>query len=296
MSGISEKKEKALNVLRDQIDAIDDKLLHLLIERVGVVERVGEIKNLKHSRESIIRPGREAAMIRRVAKEAKGKLPESVVALMWRLIISSAINIEEKSAVSAMAGFDNEEGYWMAREYFGAFTPTTKRPTTMEVVKDVIDGEATIGVLPVSDAGNTPKPWWSRLVEAEDAPKVFTKLPFVKFAPSDRSAMFAIGYIRPESSGDDKSLWVFCTEDTISINTVNSLVETLITHDFELLEHYTQVGSPSQRYLLFELSGFYGEEDESIQAVVTALRKQASTSTTSAYFLGAYATQLDLQT
>ncbi len=60
-----------LAAFRRQIDEIDDKIIDLLIERTGIVGRVGELKRKAAPGRCPIRPGREAEMLRRIMKNSK---------------------------------------------------------------------------------------------------------------------------------------------------------------------------------------------------------------------------------
>jgi len=71
MSKVATKKEDELGKIRNSIDSIDDKILRLLKERTECVASAGRLKDLKKSKKSIIRPGREAEMVRRVSEKAK---------------------------------------------------------------------------------------------------------------------------------------------------------------------------------------------------------------------------------
>lgn len=287
--------EAGLTELRQQIDAIDDALLKLLIERVGLVEKVGEIKHKgAKAQHSIIRPGREASMIRRMVKESEGKLSPTAVAQLWRIIISSACCIEEESHISTLASHETSECYWMAREYFGAFTPISKRPTTMEVVKDVVEKTVTVGVLPVWDEAS-PKPWWVRVAETEKPPMVFAKLPFLRAAPSKKTPVLCVGYVEPEETGDDHTLWVVTAEETISYDAIETALKDATQAPLSLVHHYRQVGTPTQRFYLVDVKGFRPAGDAAIEKFTKVLNKlHARATPASIHVLGCYATTLEL--
>jgi chorismate mutase len=289
-------KNDAIEALRRQIDKIDDELLELLVRRVGIVEKVGDIKGAeKDGRQSIIRPGREAAMIRRMVKEGGGKIPPQVIAVLWRIIISSAIRVEENSHISTLSSYENNECYWMAREYFGSFTPITKRPTTMEVVKDVVEGLATVGVLPVWDEAS-PKPWWVRISESENAPMVFAKLPFVRLAPSKKAPVFSIGYVVPEETGDDHTLWVIEAEETISYDSIEPLLKESLGSPLKMVDHYRMLGNPTMRFYLVEVEGFHDAKHAGMEKFLRAVNKHHARSTEAqAHYLGSYATPIELE-
>ena len=199
----TKKKDTTIPKLRKEIDTIDDRILDLLIERAGLVSEVGKLKP-RDLGKSIIRPGREAEMIRRVARKTKGPVSKAAVALIWRLIIASAINIEENAKVSALAVPGNRECYWLAREYFGAFTEMLQRPTIFEVLQDITDRTATVGVLPLMHT-NAPRTWWSRLTETKNPPHVFARVPFIRLAHSQKGSIVAIGHVDPEPTENPTS-------------------------------------------------------------------------------------------
>ena len=58
-----------LNALRDQIDAVDKKILDLLAQRLSLVEQVGEVKSTHGL--PIYAPDREAAML--TSRQSRGK-------------------------------------------------------------------------------------------------------------------------------------------------------------------------------------------------------------------------------
>ncbi len=288
----SKKQEKILALRRD-IDRIDDKILALLQERAAIVKTVGKTKNLGNSKKSIICPGREANMVRRMVEKSEAPLSEVAVALMWRLIISSSIFIEEKTAVSVLATHDNKECYWLARECFGAFTPLQQQPTSTEIIKDIIEQKATVGVLPMWDE-EAPRPWWVRMTEANDPPMVFAKLPFIKLAPSTRAMLVAIGYITPEPSGKDESLWVIQADETIPPEMIEEKLKQHLKVPFQFQDDYRLLGNPTMRYNLLKVMDFVNDENAVIpMALEEANRDSIKSTPITAHYLGSYATPLD---
>ena len=75
-----------LACLREQIDAIDRRLLVLLNERAGVAQSIGHLKRAEGS--SAFRPEREAAVIDGLKALNCGPLPAAAVAPIWRQVSS----------------------------------------------------------------------------------------------------------------------------------------------------------------------------------------------------------------
>lgn len=71
------ENEAQLKVLRNQLDSIDDEVLHLLNKRMEIVKLVGELKH--KSGGAIYRPEREREIIKRLSGQSKGLLNESAI-------------------------------------------------------------------------------------------------------------------------------------------------------------------------------------------------------------------------
>jgi chorismate mutase / prephenate dehydratase len=287
-------KKHTLEQFRSEIDAIDNSILDLLAKRVGIVHQVGALKHAAGKQGSIIRPGREASMVRRMAHHNNPELPDPrALAQIWRLIIASAINIEEKSCVSSLSTETNRECYWLAREYFGAFTPSLERPTAAEVVQDVLENRATVGVIPLW-LRDGAQPWWVRILSGDSSPKVFAKLPFIQLAPSAKVPLVAIGLVEPEDTGDDESLWVISAESKISFSEIELfLTEASIPYIF--MENYRTVGMPTLHHYLFKIEGFMPEKDKRAQQLKKIFHKHYPPEkgiSCAAHFLGSYATPI----
>lgn len=287
--------ENTLDDYRAQIDALDDKLLDLLSERANIVHAVGELKGAtKRSQESIIRPGREAEMIRRISRKFKGQFPRAGIAQLWRIIIASSINIEESSKVSTFSVRENRECYWLAREYFGAFTAMEQRPTTMDVLRDLLLRDVTVGVLPLWEA-NSSRPWWSHITDEKNPPFVFAKIPFIQLAPSKNVPLVSLGYVTPERTDDDKSLWVIVAEEIVEVGMIESLMNK-VGLKFRILHQCRVLDNPTTRHLLIEFDGFLDKKDRTIAALQKEMNLiKQKTIPVRLHYLGAYATPIAFQ-
>ena len=72
---------KSLEKLRQEIDRIDDTMHDLLIQRSQVAEKIGELKG--DGAVSLLRPGREAEILRRIVSRHQGKFPNARSSLAW---------------------------------------------------------------------------------------------------------------------------------------------------------------------------------------------------------------------
>ena len=77
-----------LKAIRDRIDAIDEAVHRLLIERSGVIAELIQVKGTSKPG-AAFRPDREADMMRRLVMRHSGELPLATVEHIWREIITT---------------------------------------------------------------------------------------------------------------------------------------------------------------------------------------------------------------
>ena len=185
-----------LDQYRKEIDAIDERIIALIKQRVGVVAKVGELKREHAPHVFPIRPSREARMIRCIAKEFAGsEFSPAAAAQIWRIIIGASTATEAELSISTLPDLCG-----LAREYFSAAARICAQTDVNLVIADVAEGRAAIGVVPrASD-------WWQPLLRMKNPPKVFACLPFALTGNQTAEAL-AISYVEPEDSGDDISLY-----------------------------------------------------------------------------------------
>lgn len=90
-----DKPDTSLEDIRREIDKIDDDLLGLLIRRFDASARVRATKKTDGSiASSPLRPGREAAMLRRLIAASDGKVPPDALVRLWRVILSASTQVQ----------------------------------------------------------------------------------------------------------------------------------------------------------------------------------------------------------
>lgn len=201
---------QTLEECRRQIDALDRQMLETLRNRAEIVRRVGEIKAIapKQRKQSIMRSGREAQILYDMMTAHRGLIPSPIIAQIWRLIICGSIHIEEEMRVCVQAG-EGSAGYFLAREYFGIYTPVTTVRTAQQAMDMLQEEKVTIAVFPLEDGSNgAQSPWWRHTALADDV-KVFAHMPFItgRNIP-DLPSYVAVARLTPEPGVDDYSLWV----------------------------------------------------------------------------------------
>jgi chorismate mutase len=203
----SDTETPSLAALRDELDRIDDAIHDLLMQRAEVVERVGTLV----ARGKVpLRPGREAAIIRRLLARHHGPLPRRVLPRLWRELLAGTTAMQA-SYVIAVCQTDPATGFIAcAREHFGALTPLRVHRTPAQAIGEVSAGNAIAAVLPMPDdeesQGNA---WWTALLH-RDEPRIHVigRLPFwsarTEGAPGVQALVVAAA--APDPSGDDRSL------------------------------------------------------------------------------------------
>ncbi|TNE37706.1 MAG: hypothetical protein EP348_05525 [Alphaproteobacteria bacterium] len=201
-----------LDALRDEIDRLDAELLSVLEKRISIVKDIAAAK-ADDGKAVAFRPGREAAVLRRILKLHSSDLSDTVVAAIWRELISAVGWMQRPYTVSITAP-DKSVGYWdLARFHFGSATPMKLHQLPSVVLREVSENASVLGVLPwFSRERDT---WWEYLAQGGDsAPKILAALPFLD-KPSgefeDLSSL-VIGQAEPEASGDDVTLIVLVTQ------------------------------------------------------------------------------------
>ena len=137
----------ALKNLRDQIDGLDDQLLKLLNQRATLAQQVGHAKNGS----VVLRPEREAQVLRRMQENNPGPLPTLSVNTLFTEIMSHCRALEEPISVAYLGpqGTFSEEA---AIRRFGSAINGQLCDSFDEVFRAVESGRASYGVVPVENS------------------------------------------------------------------------------------------------------------------------------------------------
>lgn len=253
--------------LRAEIDAIDDAMHDLLMRRSAVVGRLAGSRAKGVG--SPLRPGREAAVLRRLLARHAGPLGRDRIVRIWREIFMASTAIQGAFAVAVFA--PGEEAA-LAREHFGPLTPLRVHPTPARALSAVSEGEASVAVLPVpAEGAEAETAWWARL----DVPRlqVVARLPFL--SGPDSAGALVVAPVPPDPSGLDRTLLLIEAEARASRTRVtDALTET----GFEVAS-LLLARAGEATLALAEVEGFLGAEDTRLAALPWARRT----------ILGAYA-------
>jgi chorismate mutase / prephenate dehydratase len=227
-----------LAVLRARLDELDDKLHDLLMERALVIESVA-----RSGKPAAFRPGREAAILRRLLARHTGKLPAETVVRMWREMLAGTTAMQTGVTIAATGTAE------IAREHFGCLTPVIERSTARAALTAVREGAASIAVLPFPTG---PRAWWPTLTDAEPRLYVVARLPFwvARRSHVPGADALVVGTAAPDASGDDRS-FVAAPDRSILMD---SGLTVLATHG-----------------AVFEVEGMVAEDDPRLPPGVIAL-------------------------
>lgn len=256
--------DEPLDDLRSRIDAIDRQLQDLLIARTDLALEIGRAKGGalaagQGAKRHPMRPGREAAVLRRLIARHRGAFPRPVLVRIWREIIGALTALQGPLSVAVLAGPKSAELRALAREHYGSQVPVALAESPLGVLRAVSDGAATVGVLPLP-LGEEAEPWWQALARSgEPSLKVIARLPFAALDPQrfHGPEALVVAAFEPEESGLDRSLLVLELDAPVSRS---ALREQIAAFGLELSD--LQVMEQTQgRLHLIEVVGFLSEGD-----------------------------------
>ncbi len=138
-----------LDTLREKIDAIDNQMVDLLNERMGIVKEVGDLK--KSTGGSIYRPEREKAILARLEKRSKGKaLNKSAIEAIFLEIFAVSRNLELPEKV-AYLGPEGSYTHQAAESRFGAMSEYLSMNSIRSVFNAIENKIAKYGVVPIEN-------------------------------------------------------------------------------------------------------------------------------------------------
>ncbi len=193
--------DPALQALRAEIDALDDAMHDLLMRRAAVVARMAAGR-AKAGAGSPLRPGREAAVLRRLLARHSGALSGGAVVRIWRHIFMAHTAIQGAFTAAVAASGEAAPTLALAREHFGTATPLTQFASPAQALAALSAGKASVAVLP-APTGEGEGAWWQSL----EAPRLslVARLPFVTDA-AHADAALVIAPVPADASGEDQSL------------------------------------------------------------------------------------------
>ena len=196
--------------LRQEIDALDDALLDHVMRRVELVNGVVAAKRAAGTIGHYLRPGREAAILRRLARANTSAFPTPALIRLWRELLCAMLPVQ--GAFSVVVGGNTIPLWDTARDFYGSDTRMNSVADGVAAMAAVRDGENEVAVVAADD---------ETLIRALMAPSeqpisIVAFLPFVAMRPEtgQRCPAFVLSRHRPEESGEDRTVLVFDADPT----------------------------------------------------------------------------------
>ena len=194
--------------LRTQLDAIDNQIHDLLMQRAKVVEAVATEGGKKGTK---IRPGREASILRRLLARHQGALPRQAIMRFWREMFGAALIIEGGQTMAVCDGEGGEARLALAREHFGPLTPVRRHHNASQTLADITRaGGAQLAVLPALGEDEDGKHSWWPMLTSTGAKRLYViaKIPFwTKRAEGlPQGDAYVVAAVAPDASGQDRGL------------------------------------------------------------------------------------------
>ena len=135
--------------LRRQIDALDDRLIELIIERARLAQQIGELKNQRHA--ATFAPARESEVVRRLIAQARPPLTPTALAAIYTEIISACRAAETPLRVAHL-GPAHSYSHLAALRRFGSQAVFAPYPSISETFRAVSQSLADCGMVPVENS------------------------------------------------------------------------------------------------------------------------------------------------
>ncbi len=264
---------KKLEEIRRKIDALDNNIHDLLMERASLIVDVSEEK--RKNRLQIIQPAREALMIRRLLSRHEGKLPRAAIVRIWRELVGAVSLLQTGLKVGVTVPEGRPQFWDMAKDYFGSVLPMQRLSNPLAAISLVREGEANFAVIPWPSEGDE-NPWWHYLMsEEEERMRIVVRLPYgdVKDEPPDVENMaLIVAKISFDQTGDDRSFLAFEVDHSVSRGRI---VDIAREAGIEAVSMYSRkqagMGASHHALHLLEVEGFIADKDERLKKLVRKL-------------------------
>ncbi len=181
--------------LRKEIDAIDEQMHRLLMQRGDIIDRLIQVKKTQEVG-SAFRPAREADMMKRLVQRHRGILPLDTVESIWRIIVSSFTYVQAPFCAHADVSVGEAAMRDSARFHFGFIVPYVAHFSAQAAVEAAAKSKGDLALVSAT-SGHTP--WWITL-EPAGAPKIIARLPFLERADHPAALpVFAISRVADDA-------------------------------------------------------------------------------------------------
>ncbi|MCF7958393.1 MAG: prephenate dehydratase [Phycisphaerae bacterium] len=139
-----------LEILRTEIDSLDEKLVNLLNERAKVVVQIGKIKKTEENAPPIYAPSRERAVFNKIMACNKGPLPDRCLQAIYRELMSGSFFLERPLRI-AFLGPEGSFSHNAAMLKFGQSVDYEPQTLIKGVFDEIARQRCDFGVVPVEN-------------------------------------------------------------------------------------------------------------------------------------------------
>jgi chorismate mutase len=247
--------------LRAKLDALDDHIHDLFMQRAKVVENVATEGGKTGTK---IRPGREAIILRRLLARHAGALPRQAIVRIWREMFGAALIIEGGQTMAVCDGEGGEARMALAREHFGPLTPSRRHANPAQTLADLTrESGAQLAVLPAfAESEDSHGGWWPLLTgSAAHRLHVIAKIPFWtrRAEGLPQGEAYVVATVPPDPSGQDHGLIAFALTGEVSRASVQALIKAA---GFELCTLWVRrMAGDTRLHVLAEVDGLIPDDD-----------------------------------
>jgi len=271
-----------LDALRREIASLDDGLHDLIMRRIEAARALAAAG----APAAAMRPGQEAALVRRIVARHHGALPRAVLVRIWRELISAHCQLQGPFSIAVHAPAKSV-AYWdMARRHYGSSTAMSLHRNAHHVLGVVAARPGTLGVLPMPQDGEAD-PWWPHLASSGgNAPRVVMRLPFIEDGAGELENVGAlvVAAAEPEPSGADRSLIAIAGIEEISRARLGELLKKAELPGRSVASLAGKDAGGGELHLV-EIDDFVGRGDARLAKLVELAKRSVQ----QAIALGAYA-------
>lgn len=196
------ERPASLDGLRRRIEGIDAQLHELLMERAQISTGIAAAKRAAGQEGALIRPDREAELLRQLIERHEGVLPLITVEHLWRTIITASAQIQGVFRLHLDGSADLADMLDLARFNFGFDPEIIAGNDAADVVGAVAASAGDLGLVALEDRSELP--WWRGL--SSDGARIIARLPFLILdgRPADMPALVLSRALSDEVQCDTK--------------------------------------------------------------------------------------------
>lgn len=207
-----------LDEVRDRIDAVDQSLLHNLVDRTELIKAVKSFKSRQGLEEfNAMRPAREKQVLEALVAEAQDRVPARLILMLWRELIGWATQVQSAMSVHLCMSHDDIAFRQAVADHFGSFAPIITHGSVQDLVAGLLSSQNDVAVLPA--AADSVAGWLGDFVTGYEAKLEIQSILPMLGGPVDG---YIIGHPGPASHEGDSTLIGLVSPDNATDKTLMS--------------------------------------------------------------------------